>query len=227
MLRFDTASNEIYSGTSHADMINKVLGTHFHGFQRASVELTNWGAPGVIAWFVFMNGTVHGFADGLMWKNNCFVKEITEELVNKKEATSLLYAKRAQNSYYPYRLAFQLDPLGKNDRYSCRFVGVFALTGFYEKDLTKMRYIKVVDRFCLANMDMGESKNTKEDIIPKINNYRTPIASLGFSPMLNFKFKNGNMLYSGQLLELEGLTNFADQCEIREKLWECYKIEGK
>ena len=225
MLRFDVKDNEIHFGTSHADMINRVLGTHFLSYQRASVELTNWGAAGVIAWFVFMDGTEHGFADSMLWKNNYLIDKITEELTNRQEATSLLYTRRAQESYYPYRLAFQLDPLGKNNRYSCRFVGVFALTGFYEKDLTKMRYTKVADSFCLANQDMGQSVNTKDDIIPKIGNYRTPLTNLGFSSKLDSLFKNAHMNYSGELLELEGLTNAEYQREIREKLWECYKIE--
>ena len=37
MLRFDTKDNKIYYGESHADMNNKVLGTHFFKFQ----DLTN------------------------------------------------------------------------------------------------------------------------------------------------------------------------------------------
>ena len=225
MINFDAKETLTYKGTNHANLINNVFGTHFRAFFKASVELSNWGAPGVIAWFVFMDGTRHGFSDGMQWENNLLIEKINEELVNKKEGIPLLYKKRAEEGYLPYRLAFQLDPFGKNDRYTCRFVGVYALTGFYDSSLTTMRYSKISDTFCLGNKDMGESVNTKEDIISKLDKYFTPIEQLNFSANLNNLFKRSNIQYAGELLEVGGLTNEQYQREIRQKLWECFKIE--
>ena len=62
--------NRVYYGRSNADMINRVLGTSWWSkYYKCTVDLDRYGAEGVIAWFVFMDGSKHGYEDGWMWKN--------------------------------------------------------------------------------------------------------------------------------------------------------------
>ena len=48
-------TGNITYGSSHADMINKVLGTAFLGYRKSSVDLGQFGNDGIIAWFVHMD----------------------------------------------------------------------------------------------------------------------------------------------------------------------------
>ena len=67
MIRLE--KNRVYYGHSNADMINRVLGTSWNKYYKCTVDLDRYGAEGVIAWFVFMDGSKHGYEDGWMWKN--------------------------------------------------------------------------------------------------------------------------------------------------------------
>lgn len=61
--------NDVFYGKNYADLINKTIGTSFAGYMKCSVNLEPFGAPGVIAWFVFMDGSEHGYEEGWKWVN--------------------------------------------------------------------------------------------------------------------------------------------------------------
>ena len=62
-------AGEITSAQSHAELINKTLGTNYLGYRKSSVDLAQFGNIGIIAWFVHMDGTAHGTADDYIWEN--------------------------------------------------------------------------------------------------------------------------------------------------------------
>lgn len=82
-----TAGDLIY-GHSYTDMINKAIGTKFKGYRRSLAELDDFGAAGVGAWFVYMNGMEHGMEDNL-WENfksldETYIKEFCVSPSHKK-----------------------------------------------------------------------------------------------------------------------------------------------
>ena len=52
--------NDIIKGTSYVDMINKAVGTNYQRWIKSSVDMQDFGVENVCAWFVFMNGEIHG-----------------------------------------------------------------------------------------------------------------------------------------------------------------------
>ena len=59
---------ETWNGSSHADMINKVLGKNYRAYMKSTVSLLDYGING-IAWFVFMDGTINGHKKEWLWRN--------------------------------------------------------------------------------------------------------------------------------------------------------------
>ena len=62
-------AGDVFIGRTYAEMINDALGTNFKSLQRSSVELSDFGAAGFIAWFVYMDGSIHGFEGGWRCSN--------------------------------------------------------------------------------------------------------------------------------------------------------------
>lgn len=210
---------DIFRGQSHADLINNTLGTRYKSFQACSLELKDFGADNVFAWFIFMNGTMHGHEDGWLWKNllsenETIIREINIDNKNR------LYKKRAEVGYRPYRLAFQLDPYETNNRYCCKFVGVFRLKRFLNLEMTQVEYEKIADEIAINSI--GDAYNeihlTKQDFIKDSSIYKTEIDNLGFLEATLKKLKNWGINTVADLLEFSD-GNCSISTEIREKLY--------
>ena len=209
-----------FIGNSYADMINQALGTTFKVYEESGVRLDEFELPGVIAWFVFMDGSIHGFAPDYLWENRLNGNIITEKLVSKNHTKVI--QKDDREGQYPLRLAFELLDCKKNF-YECRFVGAFALSHFLREDLTAREYVRVMDEFILKSKgEFGEILNTKADFIKGMPKYATPIGKMGFSEKI-MKLLRGHIATAGALLELgiEAPKTLAD--ERRKKLYEHFK----
>ena len=209
-----------FIGNSYADMINHTLGTTFKVYEESGVRLDEFELPGVIAWFVFMDGSTHGFAPDYLWENRLIGNTITEKLVSKNHAEVI--QKDDREGHYPLRLAFELLDCKKNF-YECRFVGTFALSHFLREDLTAREYARVMDEFILKSKgEFGEILNTKADFIKRMPKYATPIGKMGF-PEKVMKLLRGHISTAGDLLELGLEAPGAISDEIRQKLYEHFK----
>lgn len=218
--------SEKFTGKSYTDMINQILGTHFDKvYEGAGVPLDGFELPGVIAWFVFMDGSTHGYAPDYLWENRLIGNTVTEELVSKDHTKVI--GKDDREGHRPLRLAFELLECEKNFC-KCRFVGAFALSHFLRKDLTAREYVKVMDDFTLKSKgEVGKILNTKADFIKDMPKYATPIGQMGFSKKV-LPILIGNISTAGELLELGIGTSGTIADEIRQKLYEHFKKpEGK
>ena len=72
-----------FVGNSYTDMINHALGTNFKVYEESGVPLDKFELPGIIAWFVFMDGSTHGYAPDYLWANRLIGNTIKEELVSE------------------------------------------------------------------------------------------------------------------------------------------------
>ena len=208
---------DIFRGQSHADLINNTLGTRYKSFQACSLELKDFGADNVFAWFIFMNGTIHGHEDGWLWKNLLSENEtiIRETNIDNKNR---LYKKRAEVGYRPYRLAFQLDPYETNNRYCCKFVGAFRLKRFLNLEMTQVEYEKIADEIVINSIEdsYNELHITKENFIKDSSIYKKKIDNLCFSESTLKKLKTWGIESVADLLELpDGKCSIST--EIREK----------
>ncbi len=217
---------DIFSGKSYVDMINKAIGTNYHEWMKSSVNLDEFGCPGLIAWFVFMDGSEHGFGQGWKWVNKLSFdgKEIDE--YNISPSKMQLRKRRLEEGYHPYRLAFQLDPYGNGNAHSCRFVGVFRFKSFIRKDSSAMTYEKVADTFRLGSQgESGGYLDSKNDLFPQAGKYCTPIEDLGFSDA-TYKILRKYINRAGELLELGIGVEGPLADEIFEKVYQCFKDEN-
>ncbi len=214
---------DVFRGRSHADLINNTLGTRYKSFQQCSLELKDFDAQDVYAWFIFMDGTTHGYEDGWLWKNlltdnGNIIREVNIDAKNN------LYKKRAEFGYRPYRLAFQLDPYEANNRYCCKFVGAFRLSRFLNLEMTQVEYEKIADEIAIDSI--GDSYNeihlTKQDFIKDSSIYKTEIDKLCFFESTLKKLKTWGINTVADLLELPD-GNCSIATEIREKLYNFLK----
>ncbi len=214
---------DVFRGVSHADLINNTLGTRYKSFQQCSLELKDFDAQDVYAWFIFMDGTTHGYEDGWLWKNlltdnGNIIREVNIDAKNN------LYKKRAEFGYRPYRLAFQLDPYETNNRYCCKFVGAFRLSRFLNLEMTQVEYEKIADEIAIDSI--GDAYNeihlTKQDFIKDSSIYKTEIDKLCFFELTLKKLKTWGINTVADLLELPD-GNCSIATEIREKLYNFLK----
>ena len=56
---------QVFCGNNYVAMINKIFGTHYESYMRASVPLDKYGMPDYIAWIVYLNDEWHSD-----WKNS-------------------------------------------------------------------------------------------------------------------------------------------------------------
>ena len=216
-------AGDIFSGRTYAEMINKAVGTNHSSWMKSSVNLADFGCPNMIAWFVFMDGSEHGYGEGWKWANRLSAdgKEIDE--YNVASSKLQLKKRRVEEGYHPYRLAFQLDPYGENNNHCCRFVGAFRFKSFIRKDGSAVTYEKVTDTFKLGSKgEFGGYLNAKEDLLPKSGKYWIPLEELGFSDA-TYQILRPHIKYAGELLELGiGIEGpLAD--EIQKCVFECFK----
>lgn len=216
---------DVFSGKSYADMINRAIGTNFLGWRRSSVDLDAFGCPGVIAWFVFMDGSEHGYEEGWTWVNRLSMDGEEIDEYNISSSKHQLKQRRNKEGLNPYRLAFQLDPYGYGDNHCCRFVGAFRFKSFIRKDASAVTYEKVLDDFKLGSKgENGGCLNDKADLSPKAGKFLTPLADLGFSS-LTYAILNGHIKNAGELLELGVGVDGPLADEIAQKIYEHFKDE--
>lgn len=223
MRKFRCGDN--FSGENYPDMINNALGTKYDSYKKASVSLDNFGLPDVIAWFVFMDGSEHGYPDGYTWKNFLCGETIWEEA--DSEDRRKVIASQDKDGYHPFRLAFQLFHPKAGER-QCRFVGAFTLSAFLREDLTKRKYIKISDDFILREPgEVGKILNTKEDFYKNMPKYFTPVKRMGFSPAVLHMLKNSKISTAGELLALGLGVSGPIADEVRQKNYELFKEPDK
>lgn len=187
-------NGDLFIGRTYAEMINDAIGTNFKSLQRSSVALSDFGAPGVIAWFVYMDGSVHGFEDGWRWSNILSFDRSRIAEHNVSADKSILLAKRRENGYFPYRLCFAIESNDTKNKYWCRFVGAFRLHKFLNKDLTSVQYLKVADKFTIASRGDGYSSsiiNTKDDFVKDKSEYDILISDMGFTDKVSHFLNSG------------------------------------
>lgn len=217
-----TAGDLIY-GHSYTDMINKAIGTKFKGYRRSLAELDDFGAAGVGAWFVYMNGMEHGMEDNL-WENfksldETYIKEFCVSPSHKK-----IMEKRDKEGFHPFRLAFQIDPYDTDDSPTCcKFLGAFCFSKFLREDLTAIEYKKISDVFRINGKDeFGAPCSTRADLLeiddPVIKKFLSPIDELRLPEKIYQMLKGAEIKYAGELLEL-GLGTGSYSTEIRKSLY--------
>lgn len=214
-------------GKSYADMINNAIGTNFKGLLKSTVDLVRpyeFEKSDVRAWFVYMDGSVHGDPDGLLWKNYLSAdgKTIREQCVNQD--ISKLKKRQSDYGYYPFKLCFQLDPCGTKNNSWGKYVGAFRLSRFLKEDLSDMEYIKVFDesRVMPIAKNLVAALNTKDEFLTDAETYKIPIEEMGFSSTVLQLLKMGGVSTSGDLLELGIGTTGGIAVEIRKKLYEYF-----
>ena len=211
-------TGDVFYGKSHADMINKAIGTNFSSYMKSTVELSDFGCAGVVAWFVYMDGSIHGYEDGWRWSNKLSLDGFEIDEYNVSACKDKLKKRRVEDGYNPYKLAFQIDHNETGNRHCCKFVGVFRFKSFIKNDSSAETYEKVLDEFrLLGKGEYGGDCNCRDDFIPKEGKYLTPLIEMGFSQktynLLKYSIKN-----AGELLELGIGIDGAISDEIQEKL---------
>ena len=200
-------TGDIAIGKNYAEMINDAIGTNFKGYQKCTVNLPNADDPNktdICAWFVYMDGTVHGYPDGWLWRNILSTDGKIIREYNVSPDKGLLIKRQTSEGYYPYRLCFQLDPNGTNKNNWGKFVGAFRFAKFLSDDLSAVEYVKVLDEFKIASQGDGFNSllNTKNDFLADAPSYKVPIEEMGFSDFIYQLLSKFGITSSGDLLEL-------------------------
>ena len=133
-----------WRGYNKVDMINNIFKTHYKQYMRSSVKLEKYGEPNMIAWFVNLNGEIHGTGKDWLWINHLYNSGtfIEEECVSISKEK---YEYEMKKHLYPIRAVFQLDPHNRGNNYECRFLGVFKLTKHDTITCTK-DYDRIADK---------------------------------------------------------------------------------
>lgn len=193
---------DTFFGRSHADLINTVLGTNFSYTKKSTVELSDFQCDGVLAWFVYMDGSIHGYEDW-RWVNRLSLDEtkITERYVDSPREK--LGIARLQNSYNPFRLAFRLDPHETGNRYCCKFMGAFRLNAFIGENVPDTEYKKVADDFTIGDKGYYNHNVTNKAIFFKNDaRYTANIKTLNFSDGVYRMLENAGITMAGELLDM-------------------------
>ncbi len=132
-----------WAGTNKADLINEVLGTDFKQHMQSGVPLERVGLPGVVAWFVNLDGKERGHIDDWRWVDtiNDDGTEIEERCVSFDKTK---YNNKMKRNLCPSRLVFMLDPYGVGNDYTCRFLGYFQLVE-HKREIGCKRFKKTGD----------------------------------------------------------------------------------
>ncbi|MCI8435617.1 MAG: hypothetical protein HFK10_06670 [Clostridia bacterium] len=137
---------DTWHGKSHVDMINLALGADYAAYMRCTVPLKRFGGCGT-AWFVYMDGSVHGHRDEYLWMNTLSPDgtTIVERCVSddKSYVRALPFTEQDR-----CKLAFRLDPEGTNDRFACSFVGYFRLE-HYDTEHMVRTYTRIAETYTL------------------------------------------------------------------------------
>lgn len=218
-------SGDTAIGRNYAEMINDAIGTNFKGYQKCTVDLPNPDEPektDICAWFVYMDGSVHGYPDGWLWRNILSSDGKTIREYNVSPNKILLMKRQTSEGYHPYRLCFQLDPNGKDKNNWSKFVGAFRFSKFLSEDLSAVEYVKVSDEFKIASKGdrFNSILNTKNDFLIDAASYKIPISKMGFSDLVYQLLSRFSITTSGDLIELGIGVEGEIAVEIRKKLYE-------
>ena len=209
---------------NYVEMINESIGTNYKKLLRCTVDLEQFGVPKVIAWFVYMDGSVHGYPDGWQWKNTLSSdgNTIIEEHISSIKET--LKERQIKEGYNPYRLCFQRDYINNGNEYWCKFVGAFRFSRFLSDGLDKFELVKVLDEFKIGCKGDGYNPrlNSKNDFLVDALSYKVPIEKMLFSDSVYRLLKKGGIETSGDLLELGIGVDGPIATEIRQKLYEFF-----
>lgn len=213
-------AGEVTIGRDYTNMINEAIGTNFKRIEKCTVDLDQFGVSNVIAWFVYMDGSKHGYPDGWEWTNMLSFDGKTIREYNVSTDKKRLKIKQNEEGYHPYRLCFQLDPNGTKRKYWCKFLGAYRFSKFLENDLNAFEYVKVKDEFKIGSIGdaFNPELNSKNDFLNNAEAYKIPIETMGFSNETYKILQIGSIKNAGDLLELGIGTNGKIADEIRQKL---------
>lgn len=196
------STGDTFFGRSHADLINTVLGTNLLHTKKSMIELSDFQCRGIIAWFVYMDGSIHGYEDW-RWSNGLSLDgtKITERYIDSPREK--LKIARLQNGYNPFRLAFRLDPHETGNRYCCEFVGVFGINAFIGENVPDTEYIKVADDFTIGDKSYYNSNVTSKTVFFNGDaRYTANIEALNFSDGVCRMLENAGITMAGELLDM-------------------------
>ena len=197
-------SGEVTFAKSHAELINKALGTNYSSYRKASVDLEQFGNSGIIAWFVHMDGTEHGTDDDYIWENFLSADETIIKEFSVSRSQKKVIRKHQEEGFHPFRLAFQLDPFATDNRYCCKFIGAFCLSKFLREDQTAIEYKRVAKEFRLGSKGGLETNLDGKDLfIKNMEKYYVPLEEMDFPSPIYSLLKRCGISYAGELLELE------------------------
>ena len=213
---------DIFYGNSHTDLINKTIGTKFRGIQRCGIDLSDFQCDGIIAWFVFMDGSIHGYEDW-HWSNRLSRDGLIIYERNMDQPKKKLEIERLNKGYNPFRLAFQLDPYATGNRHCCKFVGAFKLDAFIGEEVPDIEYKKVSDKFTIGDKGVFCANITdKIKFYENDNRYNAKIEVLNFSDTVYLMLKKASVHTVGELLGI-GLGFNQSSIEIRDKIEKFFK----
>lgn len=213
---------ETFFGRSHTDLVNNVLETNFGFTKKSRIDLTGFQCHGVVAWFVYMDGSIHGYEDW-RWANrlSCGGTKITERYIDSSR--KMLGIERLKNGYNPFRLAFRLDPHETGNRYCCKFVGAFRLNAFIGDDVPDIEYVKIADDFTIGDKyNYIDYDACKSIFFRNDARYTAKIETLNFSDGVYRMLKNANITMAGELLSI-GLGFDKSSIEMRDKTERFFK----
>lgn len=217
-------AGDMFQGKSHADMINTALGAKCANPYKSSVDLDKFGQSGIIAWFVHMDGTTHGTEEKYIWQNFLSADECRIKEFSVSETQNKVIAKRQEEGFLPFRLAFQIDPFYSGDTRRCKFIGAFSFSKFLRPDLTAIEYSRASELFRLGSFGGGvHNADGKELFIKNIPDYFYPIEKMGFTQKHYGILKKVGISYAGELLELGFESGDNLIVDIQQKL---YKVFG-
>lgn len=113
---------QTFVGDNYVGMINKIFGTHYESYMRASVSLDKYGMPDYIAWIVYLNDEWHSD-----WKNSVEGNKITESCSDREKFVKDKYK-------FPNRLVFMRCP---KTRGKSVFIGVATLAKIDSEKMIK------------------------------------------------------------------------------------------
>lgn len=225
MLEFDTGKAKLrtFFGARYCDMLTHALNKKFYVNHLASyVDMEPFGAPGVISWFVFMNGQPHGYPDDWLWTNE--ISDDGNEIIEENICDDLtkLLNKRIEEGFLPFRLAFRRDPFDCGNANWCQFVGAFRFGGFID-GLSRVKYVKVADRIVLPGIGARAQDDCRDIFINDWSEYRYPVEKMGLNGTDLQTLRQANIKYAGELLSRFPKGSVSACVRIMKALYEVYR----
>ncbi len=144
---------QIWEEENYAATINKIFGTNYEAYMRASLNLAKYGHDGVCAWFVFFDGVDRGHG-GDLWANYITDngKTLVEAYHGKYKVEKREEIQENVNVGQPIRLVFQRDPDSEGKPYKMKFLGVFKRVCYDDEKIIRY-YEKIADNAEVWNIN--------------------------------------------------------------------------